>query len=208
MLCCTLVPACIPRTQQLALGPLASYPAADVRPLCHPQKEVEQYYISLGVFIPAYHKFYWMGLRTYGWPEFRWLDNSALQGGYSNWGMYYPDYVPEPNNMRGYEYCAGANATTMSNGAFGWSDEQCTVQAPSMCKIAGEQGLQPGGTRSSTGAWAGQVPCMRSRPPAAVGMPCRVRCQCMLLPALRNAAEPRSTRCIQAWAEAVRGCQA
>jgi hypothetical protein len=51
------------------------------------QKEVEAYYISLGVFIPSYHTFYWMGLRTYGWPEFRWLDNQAIQGAYTNWGM-------------------------------------------------------------------------------------------------------------------------
>jgi hypothetical protein len=51
------------------------------------QKEVEEYYTGLGVFIPSYHRFYWMGLRTYGWPEFSWLDSAAIQGAYSNWGM-------------------------------------------------------------------------------------------------------------------------
>jgi hypothetical protein len=53
-------------------------------------------------------------------------------------GMYLPDYLKEPNNLFGQEYCAGANASEMTGGLFGWSDERCTVQAPYMCKVTRE----------------------------------------------------------------------
>jgi hypothetical protein len=53
---------------------------------------------------------------------------------------YLPDFVREPNNMFGYEYCAGANASEATNGAFGWSDESCSTMAPFMCKISGGGG--------------------------------------------------------------------
>lgn len=52
--------------------------------------------------------------------------------------------VAEPNNMKGDESCAGANATQMFNGAFGWSDESCSVEAPFMCKVLAPSGEQLG----------------------------------------------------------------
>jgi hypothetical protein len=59
---------------------------------------------------------------------------------------YYPDIIAEPNNLRGNERCAGANATQPSKtGALVWSDETCTTQAPFMCRVQGEA---PGGTSS------------------------------------------------------------
>lgn len=50
-------------------------------------------------------------------------------------GIYLPDYLQEPNNLFGEEYCAGANASEMANGAFGWSDAHCSTVAPFMCKV-------------------------------------------------------------------------
>jgi hypothetical protein len=57
--------------------------------------------------------------------------------------MYLPDYLKEPNNLFGMEYCAGANASEMTGGMFGWSDERCTVRAPYMCKVTRESGQGP-----------------------------------------------------------------
>jgi hypothetical protein len=46
--------------------------------------------------------------------------------GYSHWGTAVPeDIAPEPNNLGGAEYCAGANMTEQYGGAGGWGDERC-----------------------------------------------------------------------------------
>jgi hypothetical protein len=52
--------------------------------------------------------------------------------------------IAEPNNMKGDESCAGANATQTFKGAFGWSDESCSVEAPFICKVLAPSGKLPG----------------------------------------------------------------
>ncbi len=47
-----------------------------------------------------------------------------------------PEVLQEPNNLGGKEFCAGANATMPpEDGIFGWSDEDCAIRTPFICKI-------------------------------------------------------------------------
>ncbi len=54
------------------------------------QVEVEQYYVGAGLIIPAYHKFYWLGLSTQLWPDFKWVDGSKGPDAdsYEHWGRW------------------------------------------------------------------------------------------------------------------------
>jgi hypothetical protein len=47
------------------------------------QAEVEQWYISQGYLLPAYHKVYWLGLatNTSRWPVFTWSSSYAPAAG-------------------------------------------------------------------------------------------------------------------------------
>jgi hypothetical protein len=55
-----------------------------------------------------------------------------------------PDVIDEPNNIGGQEFCAGANATMPpADGIFGWSDENCNIKAPFICKITRKQACSP-----------------------------------------------------------------
>lgn len=107
------------------------------------QSEVEQYYISNGLLLPSYHKFYWIGLSTSLWPTFLWSDHSPGPDSstYEHWGRYMPGNEPEPNNWdTPPENCAGANFTeAFSNPiAWGWSDYDCNFAATFMCRMASE----------------------------------------------------------------------
>jgi hypothetical protein len=80
--------------------------------------------------------FYWLGLRVLTvWPRFAPLVPQA--SAYTHWGIALPGGKMEPNNLRGLEHCAGANSSEAYNGAWGWSDEQCSLRAPFMCKTRG-----------------------------------------------------------------------
>jgi hypothetical protein len=45
------------------------------------QIAVESFFIDLGVLLPGYHNFYWIGLNTSRWPNFRWAGFSLCEGG-------------------------------------------------------------------------------------------------------------------------------
>lgn len=49
----------------------------------HLQAEVEQWYVSQGYLLPAYHKGYWLGLATNAskWPVFTWTSSYAPAAG-------------------------------------------------------------------------------------------------------------------------------
>jgi hypothetical protein len=108
------------------------------------QQQVEQCFISQGTLLPAYHKFYWMGLATgnYGakWPNFTWIDhNKAIYvGQYQHWGLYSTRAGAsfEPNNLRPPENCAGANLTTSWLAAGGWADHHCRERYTFICEVA------------------------------------------------------------------------
>ena len=75
-----------------------------------------------------------MGLKVMTlWPRFSVLTPQAFS--YRHWGTALPSGRLEPNNLRGQELCAGANSTEAYDGAWGWSDEQCSMPAPSLCKL-------------------------------------------------------------------------
>jgi hypothetical protein len=79
--------------------------------------------------------FYWLGLRVIAqWPRFSPVPGSPASS-YSHWGIALPSGRAEPNNLRGQELCAGANRSEAYGGAWGWSDEQCGLRAPSVCRI-------------------------------------------------------------------------
>ena len=48
--------------------------------------------------------------------------------------------IPEPNNLKGDENCAGANSTQSYGGKFGWSDESCSLPSPFICKVMAPSG--------------------------------------------------------------------
>jgi hypothetical protein len=54
---------------------------------------VEAYYTSNGMFIPSFHKTYWIGYKTQEWPSFVWLNNDSradnVVSNFSHWGTYY-----------------------------------------------------------------------------------------------------------------------
>jgi hypothetical protein len=104
------------------------------------QLEVEQHFASRRELLAEYnHGFYWIGYRAQGNPAFDWVDPQALGIEYSHWGTYMPLGQPEPNNLMAPENCAGANATeTLPDGAFGWSDEACSIKAQFICKVLRE----------------------------------------------------------------------
>jgi hypothetical protein len=94
--------------------------------------------MKMGHLFPTFNPFYWIGLRTQGWPEFMFIDRAELLEGYAHWGTV-PNGPNEPNNINGTEFCAGANFTEFFDGAWGWSDELCTLKAPFVCKIRRRQ---------------------------------------------------------------------
>ena len=106
---------------------------------------MEQYFISSGLIIPTFHKFYWIGLSVSGlWPNFTWVDRSPgpSEANYEHWGRYISTgNEPEPNNFD-YppENCAGANYTESfgNPGAWGWADWGCDQAFTFMCKISSE----------------------------------------------------------------------
>ena len=93
-----------------------------------------------GLLLPAYHQLYYIGLRVTVRPTFAWMDPSVTlsSGGYLNWGTLMPGNISEPNNRVPPENCGVANFTERYNGAFGWSDTQCNITAPFMCRMARE----------------------------------------------------------------------
>jgi hypothetical protein len=122
----------------MAGGHLAHYSSANE------QFEVEQHYLSLGLLFYTSPGFYWLGLRSNrtGWPDFTWSNlNAALPdvaaGGYDHWGI--STDGREPNNLGGAEYCGGANYSQEYEGAWGWSDFNCTLVAPYICRQDGAQ---------------------------------------------------------------------
>jgi hypothetical protein len=113
--------------------------------------QAEQYFINKGLLLPSYHLSYWLGLAAgSGWPNFRWMDNvtpsPGLGSAFSGWGSLTfsnksASPLKEPNNLsfnrtRVDESCAVGNASQAYNSAWGWSDAQCTLKLPSMCKVA------------------------------------------------------------------------
>lgn len=63
---------------------------------CHSlveQAGVEAHFKAQGSFIPSFHKFYWIGLKTQEWPDFVWINNDSRSDtavlNYTHWGTYY-----------------------------------------------------------------------------------------------------------------------
>lgn len=103
---------------------------------------MEQHYIKSGLLYTTHTPFYWLGLvsspDTY--PKFVWAN--AMQpppnrflNSYEHWGAY--PYGQEPDNRTGADFCAGGNLTEAYSLAWGWADSNCSVLAPSICKVDG-----------------------------------------------------------------------
>jgi hypothetical protein len=110
------------------------------------QVDVEHYFMSQGIMFPTYIKRYWIGLtanstRT-GSYSFGWTDPSIpapSTANYIHWGRVLPSNIAlEPDNHFTMENCGVANYTERFGGAFGWSDTQCNITAPFMCRTACE----------------------------------------------------------------------
>jgi hypothetical protein len=103
---------------------------------------------------PAYHKFYWMGLKYSvkyspgGDRVFRWIDQLFDgPGRYKHWGQTVLEdgsTLAEPNNINGDEDCGGGNVTQQygSPVAYGWGDQSCNKRFGFMCRwvLAGRAG--------------------------------------------------------------------
>jgi hypothetical protein len=104
-----------------------------------------------GYLLPAYHKFYWFGLNTSDGTQWHQQDRT-ISTSYRSWGIFKhgSGNLPErePNNYIDPEYCAGCNYTELITGklpVWGWSDEQCQLTYPVMCRSIGEcaHGITP-----------------------------------------------------------------
>jgi hypothetical protein len=115
------------------------------------QYEAEQFFLNKGLLLPSHHLSYWIGLSAgSSWPNFKWMDNvtpsPGLGSAFSGWGaLTFANKsaapLKEPNNYsfnwtRLDESCAAANSSQAFNNAWGWSDAQCSLKLPSMCKVA------------------------------------------------------------------------
>ncbi len=110
------------------------------------QQEVEQYFVSSGVFYPTFTPAYWMGLRSSKmmWPTFEYLSYSVPapdQDNYEHWAA--SDNWREPDNRAGGEYCGAANYTEIFSDAWGWADFNCTAAMPYICRQDGEPAAPP-----------------------------------------------------------------
>jgi hypothetical protein len=107
------------------------------------QSEVEQQYINAGLLYPNYMPLYWMGLISSpeSYPKFRWANNllpppNRFQGNYEHWGAY--PFGREPDNTTWADYCTVGNQTEAYSLAWGWADTNCSLLAPSICRVDGE----------------------------------------------------------------------
>jgi hypothetical protein len=112
-----------------------------------------------GLFLPSFHKDYWMGLkgsladgivevngtssRTWAWIDG--VTGPPGQGkNYVHWGSWVAKKVVvslEPNNWALNESCAVANASLIYSNAYGWSDVGCDGNRTSICKTMREWAL-------------------------------------------------------------------
>jgi hypothetical protein len=112
-----------------------------------------------GLFLPSFHKDYWMGLkgvladgivevngtsnRTWAWIDG--VTGPPGQGkNYVHWGSWVTKKVVvsrEPNNWATNEGCAVANASLIYSNAYGWSDVGCDGNRTSICKTMREWAL-------------------------------------------------------------------
>jgi hypothetical protein len=105
---------------------------------------------------PAYHKFYWMGLKynealsLRGDRVYKWIDQ-LIDGPsrYKHWGLTVLEdgnVLQEPNNIAGNEDCGGGNVTQQygSPVAYAWGDESCSQRFAFMCRCG-----RPGTTISA-----------------------------------------------------------
>ncbi len=114
------------------------------------QLEVESYFISAGVLLPAFHNTYWMGytipyLNPSLWPRFASLEDGSKPSNsiepsavYSNWGIMTDSTgtaFPEPNNFHIPEFCVAANYSQLVEEAWGWADANCDSKLIFMCKV-------------------------------------------------------------------------
>jgi hypothetical protein len=130
------------------------------------QAEVENALKQQGGFAALGLKFYWIGYRVYvKWPAFVPIVASNVSITYTHWGVMQPQGRREPNAFTGLELCAGANGTQVYGGAWGWSDENCGLKAPFVCRL--RKWLRPAMLLSA-------VACVRS----AAGCCCGLRCLC------------------------------
>jgi hypothetical protein len=92
-----------------------------------------------GFMLPYYHRNYWMGLRSVGWPTFNWVDPTVAAPSaetYTHWGS--AGNASEPDNMFPQENCAVGNFTESYDGVWGWADTRCSNNFIFVCKAARE----------------------------------------------------------------------
>jgi hypothetical protein len=108
------------------------------------QTEVESYFITAGLFYPSYMPSYWIGLRSSAstWPRFQWASSNIPPPAamtYEHWGL--SETVREPDNRAGNEFCGAGNYTQAYGNAWAWSDFNCSVAMPFVCR---QDGRHPG----------------------------------------------------------------
>jgi hypothetical protein len=110
------------------------------------QAEVEAGFIAAGKMLPAFHRAYWLGLRSprpsNNPSDYKWLDKTAGPVAYQAWGYYQGGPAggsgPEPDNRGGAEACGAGNFSEARNNASGWADASCGLRLPFMCRSLSE----------------------------------------------------------------------
>ena len=103
------------------------------------QQEVEQAFIKQGGLIGAHHGVYWLGLQTQAYPEFHWLDRTALPPSNRTYARWSPG---EPGPQTDLNFCATANASnawgagaSAGTAPWGWQSHDCTQEAVYICEV-------------------------------------------------------------------------
>ncbi len=108
------------------------------------QVEAEQYFVGQRIIHPVHYPRYWIGLNSSAaaWPKFRWIDGwspgpADYDPAHTNWGTDSAGRA-EPNNATaGFcavaDYLEAKNVTSNVTFGWGWNDQDCSLQRPSLC---------------------------------------------------------------------------
>lgn len=99
-----------------------------------------------GYLLPAFHKVYWLGLKSEVLPAFSWIDK-LIPGpnatSYRQWGTYIEGSLTESEPYGDTETCAVANSTqafgsTQAVQPWGWASQDCEARHTYLCRQSRE----------------------------------------------------------------------
>jgi hypothetical protein len=111
-------------------------------PACAPAPtQVEDYFSSIGILLPGWHKSYWTALHTkstsdpHVWSLMDPFPAPFSAESYSHWGDAQPDNTMPPESCVAASYELRYQSGTPGLGAWGWEDQPCSTRNLVLCRI-------------------------------------------------------------------------